>query len=206
LGALAASSRGAANGVAPLNPSSQVPAINLPPFQTPLTFPLPLASGGTGGTDAATARSGIGAMAAADRGATGGVAPLVSGLVPVSNLPGFVDLTTAQTINGNKNLRGFTTLGDNVATKKKFFSGTTANSQSSSVNVTHGITGGAAKIVSITGIITYAAGAFVVMNSPQVGFSVAVSGDNTSINIYNTPNNSSNVLNKSFVLILEYIA
>lgn len=88
LGALAASSRGAANGVAPLGADSLVPAVNLPAFQSPLSFPLTIAQGGTNATSASAALTNLGAMAANSRNTANGVAPLdANSLIPISNIP-----------------------------------------------------------------------------------------------------------------------
>lgn len=101
LGAVALASVGAIGGIAGLDGSGKVSAANLPPFQSPLTFPISLAEGGTGGTTAAAARANLGAIALSDippsipPSAIGvSVAPLVSGLVPIANLPTYPTLAS----------------------------------------------------------------------------------------------------------------
>jgi len=115
LGAVALASVGAVGGIAGLDGSGKVSAANLPPFQSPLTFPIAVNQGGTGANTAAAARANLGAIALSDVPASippsaigVSVAPLVSGLVPVSNLPlyptlsslGGIPLTQKGAVNG----------------------------------------------------------------------------------------------------------
>jgi hypothetical protein len=106
LGAVALANVGAVGGIAGLDGSGKVATINLPPFQSPLTFPIAVAQGGTGASTAAAARANLGAIALSDVPASippsaigVSVAPLVGGLVPVSNLPPYPTLTSLEAVS-----------------------------------------------------------------------------------------------------------
>lgn len=92
LGGLAASAVGVS--IAPLI-SGLVPNANLPAFQSPLTFPIAIAQGGTGAATASAALSALGGIATSQKGIANGIAPLDSNsLVPAANLPPYPTLTS----------------------------------------------------------------------------------------------------------------
>lgn len=104
LGGLASALLDAVNGVAPLDADRRVPVRNLPAsipegnlpaFQAPLSFPIPLGEGGTGISVANidALRIAIGAVAVGDAISPTAigivVAPLSGGIVPLQYLPSF---------------------------------------------------------------------------------------------------------------------
>jgi len=100
---------------------------------------------------------------------------------------------------------GFTTLGDNVAIKKKMIEGTTGLAQGDQVSIPHGITTGT-KIISVVGIIFYATGQAVPFNSRQAAYASVCALGITNFTITNEAGNSAGILSKAFRAVIEYIA
>jgi len=99
---------------------------------------------------------------------------------------------------------GFTTLGDNVAIKKKLIEGTTGTAQGDSTSIAHQLIG--TKIISVTGIIIYSTGQTVPINSRQTNYASICATTATHFNIITEINNSAAILSKPFRVVIEYIA
>lgn len=95
------------------------------------------------------------------------------------------------------------TLTTEAARFKKIITGTTAATQGATVNVAHGVPGGL-KVTSLTGVIFYAAGQVVPINSRQANYASIVSTNTTDFSITNETGNSSAILSKPFSVTIEY--
>ena len=129
-----------------------------------------------------------------------------------STTQNFVDLTSNQTIvgektfGGNLNVGGFTSLGDNVAIKvKRLTGGVTGATQGSSVMQAHGLNG--AKIIGVIANVEYSPGSWMASNHtfyPGHEFTAYVAGSNIDLGVKS--GNSASILSKPFVVLLFYIA
>jgi len=102
------------------------------------------------------------------------------------------------------NFTGFTTLGDNVAIKKKLLTGITAASQGGTVSIVHELNG--AKIVDVSGVIFYSAGSALPVNSRQSTAASFWATNTTDFFLTNESGNSSAILSKTFYAVIEYVA
>jgi hypothetical protein len=134
-----------------------------------------------------------------------------SGILSVTNATQSTSTTTGaqiiaggQAVGGNLNVGGFTSLGDNVAIKKKLLSGTTASTQGGTTWAVHGLN--STKIISITGLIYYQTDGAVPLNSRQANYASVWATNATSIGITNEASNSSGILSKLYYIVIEYIA
>ncbi|MFJ8394383.1 hypothetical protein [Streptomyces sp. NPDC094144] len=101
VGAIPATAKGVANGVASLGTDGKVPTAQLPTLADPNA--VTSVNGQSGPTVTLTAAN-VGALGTSDRGASNGVASLVSGKVPAAQLP-------AVSSTGDRNTWGPTALG-----------------------------------------------------------------------------------------------
>ena len=124
----------------------------------------------------------------------------------LGNDPNFA--TTITTTLANKaplnspNLTGFTTLGGNVAIKKKLITGTTSATQGGTTSIPHGIV--STKIINITGAVYYVATGIVPINGKQTNYATLFSTDQTFLNLTNEAANSAGILSKLFYAVIEY--
>lgn len=134
----------------------------------------------------------------------GGAVSITSTVQSTSTTTGAHIVSGGQAVGGNLNVGGFTSLGDNVAIKKKLLSGTTASTQGATTLVAHGLN--STKIISITGLIYYQANGVVPLNSRQANYASVGATDVTNFSITNEANNSLGILSKLFYVVIEYIA
>jgi phage tail protein X len=213
------SSRGAANGVAPLGADSLVPSGNLPTY--PTLASLDAVSNSAFNTAIAGINTALGGkLNTSARSAANGVAPLgADSVVPSTFLPAYPTLTSlggvsktaTESIDGNKSFTGFIGLGTTYASKKKMITATTAATQGAQVAIAHGVN--STKITSVTGVIFYTATTFplaldlpsVPLGGRQAGFSTLFNISSSNISVINETGNSGNLLSRPFYLIVEYI-
>ena len=85
----------------------------------------------------------------------------------------------------------------------KILTGTTAATQGASATVSHGLS--SAKIRSITGVIFYATGLTVPINSRQSNYATVLASDTANITLSNEAANSGGILSKTFFLVVQYV-
>jgi hypothetical protein len=87
------------------------------------------------------------------------------------------------------------------STNETALSGTTASTQGGTATIAHGVD--STKIRSVFAVVLTASGVGVTQGDTGTGLQVSVSFDATNVTVTNHPTNSSNVLSKSFkVLVL----
>lgn len=99
---------------------------------------------------------------------------------------------------------GFTTLGDNVAVKKKRLTGSTAATQGGETNILHGLT--ASKITGVQVVIQLNSAFWITdkyANDP--GYRCECYYDLTHFSVVNVLNDSAGILSKPFYAVIEYI-
>lgn len=107
--------------------------------------------------------------------------------------------------NDNVVLKGFSTLGDNVALKCKRLTGTTASTQDGAVSIAHGLNGD--KIQSFTCKVIQGTGAAVPPNyTRDAGYDFQCYHDPSNIVVRNSASGSIYILSKPIVIIVWYIA
>ena len=107
---------------------------------------------------------------------------------------------------GNQNIGGFTSLGDNVAIKVKYITGTTAATQGSVSSVVHGLD--SSKILSINGLVYYSgSSAITPLWVYNAGYGFQFAYTTTTLDIVNlnvAPFTSSLILSKTFKALIVY--
>ena len=119
--------------------------------------------------------------------------------------PGIVDLVNVQIVNGDKNLRGFTTLGDNVAIKKRRITGTTPATQGSVLNIPINLD--SSKITSFSFLVFFSAKGCMPPNYTFMAtYEYQIYFDTDLCILRLSASNSSGLLSKPFVLTVDYNA
>lgn len=126
-----------------------------------------------------------------------------------STTTGALVVSGGAAVGGNLNVGEFTSLGDNVAIKKKYITGMTGAAQGGVVVLAHGLT--QAKIRSVNVLVEYTTGAFMSsMFVGQVGYCFGFYiGSDSGIHVQNVNTygfTSANILSKPIHCIIEYIA
>ena len=132
-----------------------------------------------------------------------------SGLVRVSNNTESTSTTTGasiisggEAIVGNLCVGGFSYLGDTSPVKTKYLTGTTASTEGSTTNITHGLN--VSKIISITALVEHVTGNYIYSNYTVVAgyqYDVVVS---SNIAIQLKSGNSSQILSKPVRVFIFY--
>jgi hypothetical protein len=111
----------------------------------------------------------------------------------------------------NQTVQGFLAQGaGNTARKVMVITGNkTPAAGNSTLTFTHGVPGGAAKIRSITAIMTFGNGAIIQSNTTMAGYEFwcyVAAADTTKIVLATTPSNSGSVLDTLVVVEIAYVA
>ncbi|MGL5927105.1 hypothetical protein [Chroococcidiopsis sp.] len=93
--------------------------------------------------------------------------------------------------------------GESIAVKYKVLSGVTAANSGETVTLPHGLTPG--NIISISGVIFYAANATVPICGTQSQYATVIASDAININVTNVANNSAGIYSKPLKLLVWYI-
>jgi len=101
-------------------------------------------------------------------------------------------------------VNGYTQLGsDAPKIKMKKLSGTTSNSQGGTATVSHGLT--STKIIGIQAIVNYSSGVGIIPGfTSSSGYEYDVQYGSSDVTITNNASNSSNILSKSFTVVIIY--
>jgi hypothetical protein len=135
-----------------------------------------------------------------------GDAILNSSTQSTSTTTGAQVIAGGQAIGGNLNVGGFTSLGDNVAIKKKYLTGITAGMPGGAVGVVHGLT--ESKIINFYCCVVYASGCLMPTGHsyyPGYYFDAYLYTGGSFI-IINHPTSSEFILSKEIRIVVEYIA
>lgn len=133
-----------------------------------------------------------------------------SGLISFTNVTNATSTTAAGVtflggvgITGNNYIGGFTSLGDNIALKVKYLTGTSGATDGSVVTVAHGLT--QSKIMIVTLLLEYAANNCISTNyTNSSGFQYDFDVGATAINVRLKPGASSQILNKPLRITILY--
>lgn len=108
------------------------------------------------------------------------------------------------TTSGSLDVHGYTCLGDGApAIKIKKLTGTTASSEGTATSIAHGIT--ASKIISISGLVFYAASTAVPPGyTNTAGYEYYISATSSNIDVENHATNSENILSKALTITIIY--
>ena len=177
------------------------------PLATGVVGVLPIARGGTNSPtqnwiDLTTAQTAAGEKSFSN------VLRVTNTTESTSTTTGASVISGGQGIAGNQNIDGFTSLGGNIAIKKKYVTGTTGAAMGDIVTIPHGLT--VAKIRGAMIFAEYSANAYMPqMFIAQAGycFGFYIAGNNLFVQNVNISGFTSNlILSKTIHCIIEYIA
>ena len=167
---------------------------------------LEVADGGTGASTAVAARTNLGLTIGTNVQAfDADLTDLADGSLTGTKVsPNFGAQNIATT--GDLDVGGFTTLGDDAGApviKMKKLTGTTGALEGADLSIVHGLT--LSKIVSVTVLVEASSTFFVppsYTNDAEYGYNYYLTS--TGVNIYLSPGNSGNILNKAVKIIITY--
>lgn len=137
-----------------------------------------------------------------------GSAVISSTTQSTSTTTGALVVAGGQAVAGNLNVGGFTSLGNNVAVKKRYIVGTTGIAEGDIVIIAHGID--VTKIRSMTAQVEYQTGSFMSpMFVGQVGYCFGFYAQGADIAVQNTNTygfSSANILSKPVHIVIDYIS